>query len=101
MKTTWSTPQSRDGQSGGGAERFLNPERSRNLNDQMSMEMEVRNAKLNPRWVETLMGVPIGWTSPFPVTDTEVTNRTDELRLLGNGVVPATASLALRTLTNK
>jgi hypothetical protein len=25
-------------------------------------------------------------------------NRTDELRLLGNGVVPATATLAFRTL---
>jgi hypothetical protein len=25
-------------------------------------------------------------------------NRTDELRLLGNGVVPATAELAFRTL---
>jgi hypothetical protein len=25
-------------------------------------------------------------------------NRTDELRLLGNGVVPATAALAFRTL---
>jgi hypothetical protein len=27
-------------------------------------------------------------------------NRTDELRLLGNGVVPATAALAFRTLMN-
>jgi len=26
-------------------------------------------------------------------------NRTDELRLLGNGVVPATAALAFRTLS--
>jgi DNA (cytosine-5)-methyltransferase 1 len=29
------------------------------------------NAKLNPRWVETLMGLPIGWTMPncmSPVT---------------------------------
>jgi DNA (cytosine-5)-methyltransferase 1 len=26
-------------------------------------------------------------------------NRTDELRLLGNGVVPATAELAFRTLS--
>jgi hypothetical protein len=28
-------------------------------------------------------------------------NRTDELRLLGNGVVPATAELAFRTLWNQ
>jgi len=28
-------------------------------------------------------------------------NRTDELRLLGNGVVPATAALAFRTLLDE
>jgi hypothetical protein len=28
-------------------------------------------------------------------------NRTDELRLLGNGVVPATAALAFTTLWNQ
>jgi site-specific DNA-cytosine methylase len=28
-------------------------------------------------------------------------NRTDELRLLGNGVVPAVAALAFRTLMNQ
>jgi site-specific DNA-cytosine methylase len=59
------------------------------------------NAKLNPRWVETLMGVPVGWTSPEPVGPTKCTNRTDELRLLGNGVVPATAELAFRTLLSR
>jgi hypothetical protein len=29
------------------------------------------NGKLNPRWVETLMGLPVGWTMPscaYPVT---------------------------------
>ena len=29
------------------------------------------NGKLNPRWVETLMGLPVGWTMPScarPVT---------------------------------
>jgi hypothetical protein len=25
---------------------------------------EEMNSKLNPRWVETLMGLPIGWTMP-------------------------------------
>jgi hypothetical protein len=31
----------------------------------------VKSAKLNPRWVEALMGLPIGWTMPSctrPVT---------------------------------
>ena len=84
--------------------------------------------KLNSRWVETLMGLPVGWTMPsclHPIVspasavmmssagNAEVTtqivhalgqiavmsdNRTDELRLLGNGVVPATATLAFQTL---
>ena len=89
------------------------------------------NGKLNPRWVETLMGLPVGWTMPSctqPIAnpasvvmtssagnaeDTTQTvhalgqiavttdNRTDELRLLGNGVVPATAALAFCTLLKK
>jgi hypothetical protein len=71
----------------------------------------VCGAKLNPRWVETLMNLPIGWTRPGCTDpcnpcdptrdrseDTKVDNRTDELRLLGNGVVPATAEIAFRTL---
>jgi hypothetical protein len=89
-----------------------------------------RIGQLNPRWVETLMGLPVGWTMPSclqpiaspasvammssagNVEDTTQTvhalgqiavttdNRTDELRLLGNGVVPATAALAFQTLLN-
>jgi hypothetical protein len=57
--------------------------------------------KLNPRWVEALMGVPPGWCSPLPVTDTTTTSRTDELRLLGNGVVPAQAERAILHLLDR
>lgn len=53
---------------------------------------------LNPRWVEALMGVPQGWVDPFESGPLSLTNRTDELRLLGNGVVPATAERAIRVL---
>lgn len=56
----WATPQTRDNRSGG-ADRWDNSERSRNLNDQMAAQT-TQNAKLNPRWVETLMGLPVGWT---------------------------------------
>lgn len=56
---SWATPQTRDNRSGG-AERWDNPERSRNLNDQIASQTK-QNAKLNPRWVEALMGLPIGW----------------------------------------
>jgi hypothetical protein len=66
---TWATPQTRDNRSGG-AERWDNPNKSRNLNDQIATAT-TQNAKLNPRWVETLMGLPVGWTMPScqsPVT---------------------------------
>ena len=119
---SWATPQNRDFKSSeGNKARWENPERSRNLNDQMKHWATPNNfcfqppenteqwtkraeyqqtekgvnlhkpiqsqvlhenekvmgamppsaAKLNPRWVETLMGLPIGWTMPSctrPVT---------------------------------
>ena len=54
------------------------------------------NAKLNPDWVCCLMGVPVGWVHP-----TSVRNRTDELRLLGNGVVPQVAARAVTILSER
>lgn len=65
----WATPQTRDNRSGG-AERWDDLNRSRNLNDQIATVTK-QNAKLNPRWVETLMGLPVGWVMPScaaPVT---------------------------------
>jgi hypothetical protein len=69
----WATPQQRD-HKGSHAESFANPNKSNNLNDQMETLQPA--GKLNPRWVETLMGLPIGWTMPScssPVT-IELTN---------------------------
>jgi len=37
----------------------------------LDMQVKTSTGKLNPRWVETLMGLPVGWTMPscaFPVT---------------------------------
>ncbi|WP_246634910.1 DNA cytosine methyltransferase [Actinoplanes hulinensis] len=48
--------------------------------------------QLSPRFVEWLMGLPAGW-----VTDV-LDKRTDALRVLGNGVVPQAADLAVRLL---
>lgn len=50
----YATPQYRDYRSGQ-KERWEDPKRSRNLNDQIG-------GQLNPTWVEWLMGFPIGWT---------------------------------------
>lgn len=75
---------------------------------------------LNPDWVEQLMGVPVGWTS-LTGTNTQWTNRwadgsweegiprvvesvadrVDRIRMLGNGVVPATAAKAWQVLTQR
>jgi len=79
---TWATPQTRDNRSGG-ADRWENPERSRNLNDQIATVTK-QNAKLNPRWVEALMGLPIGWTMQScatPVTIGQMSSECSETEL--------------------
>jgi hypothetical protein len=50
----FAMPQSRDYRTGE-RDRWENPQRTRNLNDQIG-------GSLNPSWVEWLMGWPIGWT---------------------------------------
>jgi len=55
----YATPQARDFRSGS-TDRWDNPDRSRNLNDQIG-------GKLNPTWVEWLMGWPPGWTDLKPL----------------------------------
>jgi DNA (cytosine-5)-methyltransferase 1 len=51
---TFATPQAPDFRTGQQS-RWENPERTRNLNDQIG-------GQLNPTWVEWLMGWPVGWT---------------------------------------
>ena len=50
-------------------------------------------ARLSPRFVEWMMGLPAGWVNDVPGV-----SRTDQLKALGNGVVPQQAALALRAL---
>lgn len=50
------------------------------------------NSKLNPKFVEYMMGLPDGW-----VTDLDL-SRAQQFKLLGNGVVPQQAFLALELL---
>ena len=60
----WGTPTARDHKSGRGNE-------EREYKELTPMVERTQSGKLNPRWVETLMGLPIGWTMPScirPVT---------------------------------
>ena len=63
----WATPNARDWKeqtlSLALARAHDNAEKSRQLPRQMSAECpELHGGKLNPRWVEWLMGWPLGWT---------------------------------------
>ena len=52
-----------------------------NIEEQMAVIGETKNAKLNPRWVETLMGLPVGWTMPScasPVTIEQMNSDSSE-----------------------
>lgn len=49
--------------------------------------------RLSSRAVEFIMGLPAGW-----VTDVPGLTRNEQLKALGNGVVPAQAAAALRLL---
>jgi len=50
------------------------------------------NGKLNAKFVEYMMGLPVGW-----VTDLDL-SRSQQLKMLGNGVVPQQAYYALELL---
>ena len=53
--------------------------------------------RLNPAFVEWMMGLPAGW-----VTDPAIgISRNDQLKALGNGVVPRQAALAVSLLTGQ
>ena len=51
------------------------------------------NPRLNPAFSEWMMGWPAGW-----VTEVPGVSRNDQLKIVGNGVVPQQASAALAWL---
>jgi hypothetical protein len=57
VREQWGTPTARDHKSGRGNE-------DRQYKELTPMVERQQTGKLNPRWVETLMGLPIGWTMP-------------------------------------
>ena len=52
-------------------------------------------SKLNPKFVEYMMGLPEGWVTDLPLSRAQI------FRLLGNGVVPQQAYKAIEILNNK
>ena len=70
----------------------------RRFNTQLEMRLQRPphtldlNNKLNPKFVEYMMGLPQGW-----VTDLDI-SRSQQLKILGNGVVPQQAYYALQLL---
>ena len=70
----------------------------RRFNTQLEMRLQRPphtldlNNKLNPKFVEYMMGLPEGW-----VTDLDI-SRSQQLKILGNGVVPQQAYYALELL---
>lgn len=51
-------------------------------------------SKLNPKFVEYMMGLPEGWVTDLPLSRAQI------FRLLGNGVVPQQAYKAIETLNS-
>ena len=74
------------------------PKLGRRYNSRNQMRLQTTpnpldlNNKLNAEFVEYMMGLPKGWITDLPIP------RTQQLKLLGNGVVPQQAELALKTL---
>ena len=114
---TWPTPNHRD----------YKGSRGPGMADQVSLPREIEqgtrdNGSLNPSWVETLMGYPIGYTLPDgepmlhlpgewpaglgapqhdwepPRLTTEKQHRAARLKALGNTIVPKCALLWLAAI---
>jgi len=127
IKMNWKTPQGSDGEGGimeyrEGSDghyklrdqiNFPTP-KSQNANspsehgqggkDLQTVVNPKNVGRLNPSWVEQLMGWPVGWSQlPDDWRDTMKPheNHIDRLRMIGNGVVPATAAKAFLTLIKK
>lgn len=68
---SWATPRTKDAEGW-----MMNQERALKGKPEDTLTGQATNrdkalGKLNPRWVETLMGLPVGWTMPScasPVT---------------------------------
>jgi len=60
--------------------------------DRQDVPNTLDQGRLNPKFVEYMMGLMPGWVTDLPIS------RTNQLKILGNGVVPQQAYLALQLL---
>jgi DNA (cytosine-5)-methyltransferase 1 len=108
----YPTPTRSDGTGGPGT----TPKRTGGKNLRTVVAELEGNGRLNPMFVEWMMGLPVGWTSldtpnamlyPHPGWDKEHFNRTSDyrakdrggrIRALGNSLVPQAAQVALTSL---
>ena len=120
VKDNWPTPATRDYKGGQNIETCKAKNRNPMTNNLADAVRATTDSKaLNPDWVEKLMGVPPGWTAldgssnewqnnwsgdwegNTPRTTDVKKDRVDRIRMLGNGVVPATAAKAWTVLSAK
>jgi len=99
-KENWATPTTRDHKGSYSPEALVRKDGKSRL-DALPQQAQYdetnisKVGKLNPSWVEQLMGLPVQWSMlPEPTS----VHRVSRLMLLGNGVVPQQAELAFRTL---
>jgi DNA (cytosine-5)-methyltransferase 1 len=108
---SYPTPSVQDGKSGPGT----SPKRTGGKNLRTHIRDIDGDHKLNPTWLEWMMGVPEGWTNPdlanadlvehngwtvepMPRVDGKAPHRIPRVVALGNGLVPQVAAVALRSL---
>ena len=96
----WATPTTRDHKGSYSPEALVRKDGKSRM-DELPQQAQYdetnisKVGKLNPSWVEQLMGLPVQWSMlPEPTS----AHRVSRLMLLGNGVVPQQAELAFRTL---
>jgi len=116
--SSWPTPATRDYKGGHSPENCKAKNRNPMTNSLPDAVRATTDSKaLNPDWVEKLMGVPRGWTAldgnsnewqnnwsgdwegNTPRTSNIKKHRISRIRMLGNGVVPATAAKAWTVLS--
>jgi hypothetical protein len=89
----WGTPTARDHKSGRGNE-------EREYKELTPMVERTQSGKLNPRWVETLMGLPVGWVMPscqYPITPQGDASQEFQLSTTGNWPTASTMDVITPT----